>query len=158
MNKIYALFLALLLFGGCQSAGSVHHPNAPLLLPPMPALTIQEKNVPVRMGTYSWSESGRGITVDSVDPPELVKDLEPVTVHPHATLHVDFRDKPLEIKAGLWENNGVTFKNLSDGTFTLPEDDGVYIGVIYASWQEGNATFVFKIQVQEGKAETESFG
>jgi hypothetical protein len=40
----------------------------------------------------------------------------------------------------------------------LPEDDGVYIGVIYASWQEGNATFVFKIQVQEGKAETESFG
>ena len=149
MNKIYALFLALLLFGGCQSAGSVHHPNAPLLLPPMPALTIQEKNVPVRMGTYSWSESGRGITADSVDPPELVKDLEPVTVHPHATLHVDFRDKPLEIKAGLWENDGVEFKDISDHTFTLPEDDGVYIGVIYASWPVGDATFVFKIHVRK---------
>lgn len=149
MNNIYPLFLALLLLCGCQFDGSTNHPNESISLPPMPTLTIQEKNVPFKMGTYSWSENGRGIVSDSVDPPELVKDLEPVTVHPNAKLHVGFGDKPLVIKAGLWENDGVEFKDISDHTFTLPEDDGVYIGVIYASWPVGDATFVFKIHVRK---------
>ena len=148
MKKLPLLLLTLFLFGGCQSDEQTNHYKEHFLLPPMPILTIQGKNVPVKMGTYTWAENERGITVDTVEPPELVKDFEPVKVHPNAKLHVDFKDKPIEVKVGLWENNEVRFKNISDNTFTLPEDDGVYIGVVYASWQEGNATFVFKIQVE----------
>lgn len=117
------------------------------LLPPMPMLDVAGVPVPVRLGTYTWSERGRGVAVDAVDPPSLVESLEPVNVRPNAVLNVSFTDAPEEIQVGIWKEGGVDFKKVSAGQVKLPSDEGEYVYVLVASWPQGDASYAFPIRV-----------
>ena len=117
------------------------------LTPPLPVLTVEGQPVPFQLGTYSWREHGRGVAVDTVDPPTLVKSLDPVTVRPNAVLNVSFTDAPSEIQAGIWKDGVADFQPVSDGEVTLPSEEGTYVYVLYASWPEGDATYAFQIHV-----------
>ena len=53
------------------------------------------------------------------------------------------------MRVDLGFDDRVEFKTISDGTFSLPQHEGVYIYVLYASWPKGDAAYAFKIQVDE---------
>lgn len=143
MKRIILMTLIGLLLTGCSTK---------LPTPPTPALTVDGKNVPVVRGSYSWYKYGRGINVDTVSPPELVKQLEPVPVAPGARLTIDFTYKPRtgSLLVNKWVGGQPVSQDLEQGNvIVLPKQKGKYVYDFFAEWKEGSASYAFIVEVKE---------
>jgi len=142
-------FCVLLFLVGCSGQGTagdrVKAPGGFTI--PAPTLNVEGTPVPYQVGSYTWSEKGRGVAVDTVDPTALVEPLEPVAVRPNAVLTVSFAHQPEEIRAGIWTDNGVDLQPVSDGRVPLPSDEGDYVYVLSVSWTQGDVTYAFPVRV-----------
>lgn len=111
---------------------------------PAPTLSVEGNPVPYQVGSYTWIEGGRGVAVDTVDPPALVESLEPVVVRPNAVLTVSFADAPEEIHAGIWTDD---LQPVSGGRLVLPPEEGDYVYLLVASWPQGSVSYAFPVRV-----------
>lgn len=116
--------------------------------PPKPNLVIDGEKVPYLMGSYSWTKSGQSVIADADVPPGLVKGLDYITVPSESKLSIDFDYEPSDIEVGIWENNGASFEEITNDTFTFREDKGDYVYVIRARWKEGDAIYAFKMRIR----------
>lgn len=143
MKRIILMILIGLLLTGCSTK---------LPMPPTPALTVDGKNVPVVQGSYCWAKYGRGLCVDTVSPPELVKQLEPVPVVPGARLTIDFKYKPKtgSLLVHKWVDGQPVSQELEQGNvIVLPKQKGKHVYDFSAEWKEGSASYAFIIEVKE---------
>lgn len=119
-----------------------------LLEPPRPELTVDGKNIPYEIGTYTWFEDGRGICVDIIGLPELIKGLDAVAVSPGSKLIIDFKYEPENLGAELWINKEPVREEVVGNTIILPSSKGIYIFCIHAHWKEGDGSYAFIVEVQ----------
>ncbi|AMX84740.1 hypothetical protein GS3922_14395 [Geobacillus subterraneus] len=140
MRKRWAPLLILLLWlSGC-SFGDIK--------PPELTLTINGETVDHRLGTYTWSTGRRGIVADAAAPPLLVRELKPHPTVSGAKLRIEFDYRPSTLEAGVWNDDDVDWQPVQHGTITLPKQQGSYIYVIHAAWQEGDAIYAFPINIR----------
>ena len=146
ITSVLCLFLLVGLLIGCSAPmPSAFSDSTPR--PPVPVLSVDGQPVPYQLGTYSWASNGRGVAVDSVDPPTLVEPLVPVTVGPNAVLNVTFTDAPEEVGIAVWTGDGADFEPVTGGQAVLPSEEGDYVFVLWASWPQGDATYAFPVRV-----------
>lgn len=139
MKKGWIWLLIVLWLAGCQ-LGDIQPPDL--------RLAVDGETIDYRLGTYTWSAGGRGVAVDAVAPPLLVKNMNPHPVAPGAKLHLQFDDRPSTIKAGVWNGGDANWRPVQNGIITLPEKKGAYIYAIHAFWEEGDAMYAFLVDVR----------
>ncbi|OEF99895.1 hypothetical protein BHF71_07225 [Vulcanibacillus modesticaldus] len=121
--------------------------------PPIPTITVGDKEVTTVQGSYCWSGLLKAKCVDMISPPEIIKHagLRPVVVSPEAQLTIEFKNEPKKntLGANRWINNEETeVVQLNDNVLTVPKENGVYVYNIFASWEKGNSSYVFVIEVR----------
>lgn len=121
--------------------------------PPEPTVTIEERDVKVYTGTYSWSGMFRGETADAkAEAIDLVKGDPSTQANPKDRLTVRFEEGPApkSVTIVLWSvedhKEMKTYKRT--GQMTLPSTPGKYVYQITADWKEGDGDFAFPIEVK----------
>ncbi|WP_282937320.1 hypothetical protein [Paenibacillus sp. RC67] len=118
--------------------------------PPLPGIRVNEKQVPVLQGTYSWCSgalfNASCKVVDMIPPAEIIKEkgVQPVVVPPNTMITTI---APPGIKSFTLTRNDN--KDNSD-PYQTPAEKGIYMYSIHCEWfaDQGNAQFYFTIEVQ----------
>lgn len=121
--------------------------------PPVPIVTIHNKVVPTAPASYCWNGLLRSECVDTISPPEIIQhqDLKPIIVPAEVKIKVEFKDEPLKdtLTASKWSQGQQSESTMiTNHLLTAPKEKGVYIYDIFASWEKGDASYVFVIEVQ----------
>ncbi|MDI2588700.1 hypothetical protein OR571_16715 [Psychrobacillus sp. NEAU-3TGS] len=140
MKRCLWILIFIFFITGCQSKENKD------LKPPHPTITVNNQEISYVMGTYSWSENGEVVNADSASPAELVEKVKVHEVPRGKTISINFEYKASSIEIGIWENNGVDFKRSNNHEFTIPEEEGEFIFVIHASWDQGDGIYAFRIK------------
>ncbi|MBE1446719.1 hypothetical protein [Paenibacillus sp. OAS669] len=118
--------------------------------PPMPAIQVNGKQVPVVRGSYSWC-SGSFLqatcrSVDMISPAEIMEKngIRPVVVPPNSMITTK---APPGIKQFTLSREGA--KDNGD-PYQTPAEKGIYFYHIHGEWfgDQGNAEFYFAVEVQ----------
>jgi hypothetical protein len=137
MRKALMLLIFVLLLTGCGNT------------PPMPTLTVNQKNIDFELGSYTWRSLVKTTIADAASPTILVKDLTPHDVSPKSHLSIKFSKKPEKIFLSQWEDNKELNQiELQDNSFQLPTEKGTYIYSIRSQWNNGSGTYAFVIRVE----------
>ncbi|MBB5325305.1 hypothetical protein HNQ34_002405 [Anoxybacillus tepidamans] len=121
--------------------------------PPSPRITVEGKNIPTAQGSYCWDGFFNNMCVDMISPPQIVEHegLAPVVVPPGAQLKIDFQKEPTKGTLGVnkWmSNHDVKNAKLNGNILTVPKEKGIHIYDVHASWDKGDSSYVFVIEVQ----------
>jgi len=121
--------------------------------PPEPTATIEDREVKVYTGTYSWSGMFRGETADAkAEAIDLVKGDPSTQANPEDRLTIRFEEGPApkSVKIVLWsvEDHKEMKTYKKTGHMTLPSTPGKYVYQITADWKEGDGDFAFPIEVK----------
>lgn len=150
MKKFILSFFFIFFIAGCQSNNiSDVGPLEPTIRvddiePPIPVILVDNQELSYAIGTYSWSENGEGVVVDSVSPPEMIETVNQVASG--ETLTISFNDDPSAIQVGVWQKDGVAFQKLPSNQVTLPTEPGEFIYVLHAIWPEGESDYILSIR------------
>lgn len=122
-------------------------------VPPSPTITIDEKKLDVARGSYCWEGLFSATCADTIAPPELIEhhDIKPVTVSPESEVEIEFEKEPNDNTLGVtrWlSNNEVEDVPLNKNVLIVPEEKGIYIYDVHATWEEGSSSYAFIIEVQ----------
>ncbi|AOT00740.1 hypothetical protein ESP131_10905 [Exiguobacterium sp. U13-1] len=122
--------------------------------PPEPNATIEDREVKVYTGTYSWSGMFRGETADAKsEAVDLVKGDPSTPANPEDQLTIRFKEGPASksVTIVLWsvEDNKKIKSYKKTGQITVPSTPGKYVYQITADWKEGDGDFAFPIEVNE---------
>jgi len=119
-----------------------------------PFLTIKVAQTPVEVteGTYCWNHFTSSECVDMMSPTQMIDEnyLVPTAVKPGATLTYTFSRTPLKdsVELLLWEQNDEKKVPLNKNVFRAPKKQGTYVYSISARWENGDASYIFAIQVK----------
>ncbi|MGN7854635.1 MULTISPECIES: hypothetical protein [unclassified Exiguobacterium] len=122
--------------------------------PSEPNATIEDREVKVYTGTYSWSGMFRGETADAKsEAVDLVKGDPSTPANPEDQLTIRFKEGPASksVTIVLWsvEDNKKIKSYKKTGQITVPSTPGKYVYQITADWKEGDGDFAFPIEVNE---------
>ena len=124
--------------------------------PPEPIVTIENRDVKVYTGTYSWLGMFRGEVADTKsEVVDLVKDDPSKKANPEDRLTIRFEEGPTpkSVTIVLWsvednEDNKEIKTYEKTGQITVPSIPGKYVYQITAVWKEGEGDFAFPIEVK----------
>ena len=122
--------------------------------PKPPELTIKASTiqVPVTLGTYCWSSpthGGAALCMDSVAPPDLLKNTTPTIVPSGSGLLLNFSDTPIHISIDAWIDGApVRQQTAMPHALTIPDKPGIYIYSVSAQWDQGEAYYAFAVEVR----------
>lgn len=136
------MLFVLVLFGLFTSVNS---------RPPQPIVTVEEKQIPVKQGSYCWETWLRGTCVDMISPSDMVSNVQPVVVAPGAEVSITFKQEPNKNTLGvnLWKEEAPVDVALTENkTFQVPQEKGVYIYSCFAYWDQGSSSYVFVVEVK----------
>lgn len=146
MKKGLGIILLLIFLNGIYLINSHSEP-------PVPNVTINNKIVPTAPASYCWNGLLRAECVDTISPPEIIQhhDLKPIIVPAEAKIKVEFKNEPLKdtLRASKWiQDQQSESTMINHHLLTAPKEKGVYVYDIFASWEKGDASYVFVIEVQ----------
>ena len=146
--KKTGIFLLLLLLTGC---GFFQQPDFVAVEPPKAAVIVGDTEIPIVPGSFCWSARGVGKCVDTVSPPELVKNQRPITVKPGSSLEISFTQSPVSksLGANQWIGGQPSpVPVVEENKIVLPVEKGEYIYDIFAQWEQGSASYAFVVSVE----------
>lgn len=159
--KIIAGFISVaLLLYGCgtadKQAGDQADQSEPIhaqsQTPPPLVLEIGEDTIQTYRGGYSWSyydleeKSMAGIEADSVSPHEMISTDNARKVDRHAEVTLEFGEPPLSYQLFVWDEAGN--RAAHSVAFELSEHEGQTLFEIFAHWEQGQASYVFALDVE----------
>lgn len=105
---------------------------------PEPTVTVNGQGVPLMHGETNTQE--------------LPVDIIPTVAPPGAKVVIRFKQQPENIRLEQWKDGERVRRTLSrNNTFTLPEEQGVYVYNLYADWSDLSQsldTHTFSIEVR----------
>lgn len=119
--------------------------------PPAPHITVNGKDIPATQGSYCWNGLLFAQCVDFIysTPFEMTGNHTPTKVLPKEKIEVDFKKEPDSGTIELWtsETKSETIL-LENGSFSAPEEKGVYVYHIFSWWKQGDGNYAFSIEVK----------
>ncbi|QVK21371.1 hypothetical protein KHQ82_03355 [Mycoplasmatota bacterium] len=110
-----------------------------------------ETNIEVKKVSYCWEALLSGICVDTINPEDMLKGIEPTKVKPGDTLRLDFSKSPDTVRASVYEINQPLDYDIEYGLLKVPEEKGVYIINVLGGWGGGAVPYVLTIEVEGEK-------
>lgn len=153
------LFVSLLLFG-CGTAavqtGDYPDQSEPIHFqsqsPPPLELKIGDETIRALRWGYSWSyydpveESMVGIEAETISIQEMVNIEKARKVDKSTDAKLEFGEAPLSYEVFIWDEAGN--RNVFPGEFDLSRYKGKNIFEIHASWEQGDVSYVFALDVE----------
>ncbi|WP_203362990.1 hypothetical protein [Bacillus sp. REN10] len=153
MQRILFIFILSFCLTGCAN----DKPTA-LEKPPNASIQIGEHSYETTLGSYCWSEEGKGTCVDKAGPVELLEKQTPIEVSPgeKITFTLDYEPKPTEEHVTQFHHNEEMDVQVKDQQFTAPLKKGVYYYGYSVWWNDekepnvskGDAVYTFVIEVK----------
>ncbi|MGV3467313.1 MAG: hypothetical protein ACO1OT_18735 [Heyndrickxia sp.] len=121
--------------------------------PPLPTLTVGEKNIEVLYGTFCWKSLFNFICSDSSAPPNIIdhQGVKPIIVEPSSKLTIKFNIAPNKntLNVDRWINSTESKSvEINNDAILLPKEKGIYVYGISAGWDKGSSTYAFIIEVR----------
>ncbi|SNX68675.1 hypothetical protein SAMN05877753_102652 [Bacillus oleivorans] len=123
--------------------------------PPEAIVKINNVTVETEKGSYQWLAEGiftkKLIHADAAPPLDIAKNMNSKIVKESLVANIEFNDgSQPQWEAYLW-GEGEIEKILSsyDKELTLPTETGRHVIEIRANWANGNASYVFVVEVPE---------
>lgn len=159
-NKILGmlLFVSFLLLGCGNSGESGGHYDKPEpddstnQSPPTLKLIVGDKIIPTFLGSRNWSyydsveKAMVGIEAETIPPFQMVSTENAEKVDGNAAAKLKFENPPLSYQVFVWDKAGS--QNSIPGNFDLSNHQGQTIFEIYANWKQGNASYVFVLDIE----------
>jgi hypothetical protein len=116
--------------------------------------TIESINIP--RGTASWNYKNRGIEVDAPHPLDAVGSIpEIVKIEDSLEIKLEFSSLPTSYTVRCWAleyiQNNEAYENyyedveITNDSFTIPNDKAGYVYLVHALWPQGNAYYGFNV-------------
>lgn len=103
------------------------------------------------MRTRAYSSDGKKVKIHSVEPTsvqEAVKDFETLTMEQGTEVEIEIEESPV-LTVFEWDEKAEKKEiPLEDNKITIPSNLGVYIYEVQAEWTDGEAFFVFDVEVE----------
>ncbi|NQX58037.1 hypothetical protein [Paenibacillus qinlingensis] len=146
LRKILPIAVAIvMLLSACRLGGS----------PPQPSVNVVNgEAIKVYQSSYCWGNT----CADYVGPEEMLKDKEKEIVMALATIKFRFEGKqPTEISLSKTHNGAHSQETITENSFQIPEENGVYYYSLSATWlkdkekriSEGSSSYVFVVEVSD---------
>lgn len=116
---------------------------------PTLGVTLNNENITVEKGCYSWSEGGESVTTDASSPDQIADKMEGNKIKPNSELALNFSKIPSIVRVVDWsesKNNSFAFDN---DKILVPNDNGIYIYEIIGEWEDGQGSFTIKLIVSD---------
>lgn len=111
-------------------------------------ITVDEEKYTAAKGPYCWSSGNQTECTDSSGNPfDYKRNSPPIQITTDSSIEISFSKEPNHVSTLMLDRNHkeTSLKGLS---FPPPTEKGVYGYSVYATWNEGDITFMFLIDVQ----------
>ncbi|KXG43321.1 hypothetical protein TEPIDINF_000686 [Tepidibacillus infernus] len=155
ISKFYRLSsimytVGLILFLTSYFILSGYEPNLSKLKPPLPTVTVNEREIPVTLRDYSVRQYGMEYRNVELSTEEIAKSIIPTKVDPHSKLVVKFNEEPKRIFIGQL-NQPFGLDRMVENMVFLSKEEGKYIYELHVEWDEKNANYVLVVQIDSSK-------
>lgn len=103
-------------------------------------------------GGYQW-ERKKGsqveiVTTDHASINQMAEKIEPIRVDAMEVLSIRFEDEP-NYELHLWNETGREQEiSVENNQFTAPVEKGIYVYEVFATWENGERSFAFVLEIQ----------
>jgi hypothetical protein len=136
----------LLLLTGCSLLPSRGTPTPPAL-----TVTAGNQIIPVKFGSYCWTQGRSSVCADGPGPREIFRGEAPPVVTGGASLQLKFADQPKTWTVNGFSGDGtqeVPVKAGPGNVIPLPAASGTYIFSVTGNWPgHGDGNYLFQFSV-----------
>ncbi|MEK4628470.1 MAG: hypothetical protein ABS944_17580 [Solibacillus sp.] len=156
---VLSLFFVLLLVSACSNLTDEKIDQSPSstkeeLFPPekKASIFINNQAYPMEKGGYQW-ERKKGsqveiVTTDHASINQMAEKIEPIRVDAMEVLSIRFEDEP-NYELHLWNETGREQEiSVENNQFTAPVEKGIYVYEVFATWENGERSFAFVLEIQ----------
>ena len=146
INKYTAIFLLLLLF---PLAGCLQKNDTASEQPPVSGIIlVDDEEYEMRTEEYKFKgKNARISSKDTVLPNQLADQIEPIKTEKNTQMEL-LIDKNPELTAYLWNEEELLQEiTIKDNHIMAPSTSGRYIYEIRSKWYNGEASFIFIIEI-----------
>lgn len=121
--------------------------------PPSPNVKVGYVHIPTTQGSYCWNGLISQQCVDKIygSTLEMAAEHKPTVVSPNKEVSIKFRKSPLEGTmevTQLDDQNNSQMITVKNGKIKVPNEKGIYVYRVTASWAKGSGNYVFSIEVK----------
>ena len=115
------------------------------------SIIIDKEAFPMEKGGYQW-ERKKGlqvevVTTDHASINQMAEQIVPIPVQVKEIISIELEDKPT-YELYLWnETEREQEVSVESDQFTAPEEKGIYIYEVFATWKNGEQSFAFVVEV-----------
>lgn len=122
--------------------------------PYAPEVRADGESIPTILGSYCWTVGDASVCADAVAPQEVIALMGwAPPVAPGARVKVSFPGPLLAGSLGVTHFSGVgaavKIELDGDSSFQVPTDAGRYIYAVHGRWPQGDASYVFALEVHD---------
>ncbi len=146
--------LARLLVVGCMSLIAAAGAAA---APPELTATVEGQRIPVVLGSHCWPKDpaqappAANACVEKANAPDLMAKQAPTIVQPNAEVELSFEDRPRQLAVAQWVRGKPTWlPPLNANRVVVPPTPGAYLYELHGTWEQGDASYIFAVQVGQG--------
>ncbi|MCF6139629.1 hypothetical protein [Pseudalkalibacillus berkeleyi] len=146
--SVFVLSLSILMLAGCGSVANGSGESKEQK-PPKATITIEDKEVSYKEGSYCWSTSYKGVCADTGGAEELTEDTPPLVVSKSGNMQISYEQDPSSLHVMVLKDGAEhqTFKDQYE--LKIPEEPGTYVYGVFAKWEnQGDSFIAYKIKVK----------
>ncbi|RDI45564.1 hypothetical protein [Falsibacillus pallidus] len=154
--KVSWMVLVVMILASCSSSSVDNGMKGDK--PPQVSIKIGSHIYATTLGSYCWSNKGKGECVDTAGPEKSLKGKAPIKVKPGEVISfvMDYEPKPNQFHLLQFHIKENLTRTISNNSFSAPEEKGVYYYGYSTGWMDekdehlshGDATYYFVIEVE----------
>ncbi|MBW8351000.1 hypothetical protein K0H71_16360 [Bacillus sp. IITD106] len=145
MKKVIVMFLVLIALAGC-SLRSFSKENQ---TPSTGKIVVDKAEYEMMGGQYKWNGENVEIQrVDHVSPIEIAKEFDTLILEKNKKIDILIEKNPSLTVYQWTEDGSVKEVTLTDNQITAPSNNGYYIYEVVGKWLDGEASYIFDIEVE----------
>ncbi|WP_042150519.1 membrane lipoprotein lipid attachment site-containing protein [Paucisalibacillus sp. EB02] len=137
MKKILFLTILMVILAGCNTSGS-DNGGQNEDKPPHAYIEIDGERYDTVLGTYCWKNG----CVDTAGAKDLLEGKSPIPVEAgtKVTFWMDYEPMPNEVHLNQTSETGEVEVSVTDHTFTVPDEEGLYYYDYGVWWSDGDVS------------------
>lgn len=148
MKKIVLLMFLIINLAGCS--GIPTNANPPIYKQPQGKITLGNQDYPMVIGKFEWIEGKSEMrTLGNPDIYELADTFDTLEGEKGNKLQIEIEQNPISLIIKQVNAEGTVNEiQIEDNEITLPTDEGYYIYEVIATWNEGEISYIFDIDIK----------
>lgn len=145
MKRFICIILLIITSAGCSLQEKPNEKQVPVV----GEIIINEKRYEMMVGKYRWNGDETKIRkVDAASPVEIAKEFDNIKLEKSKKIDITIPNTP-DITVYQWSQEGdITEIPITKNQITVPSINGHYIYEVVGKWDDGEASYIFDIDVK----------